>query len=88
MYNCSHCAERNRVVDSRHGGLYGFSASVITKGSLLVGERAPNDNYCDEEDTIPTDEKKATYGFLPNQVTQNLYRELNGMLLFEITITN
>lgn len=77
-YDCIHCADRNQLVDSQHGGVYSFSCSTLAKGSLILGERPPNDNFCDGEDTIPWEEKKATYGFLPNQVPQNLYRHLDG----------
>ena len=80
IYDCEHCADRNQVVDSRNGGVYSFACSTLAKGSLLVGERAPNDNYCDDEHNIPKEEHRATYGLLPHQVTQNLYRQLDGEL--------
>ena len=77
-YRCIHCADRNQTVDSQHGTIYSFACSTLAKGSLVLGERAPNDIYCDPEDTIPFEEKQATYGFMPNQVPQNLYRHMEG----------
>ena len=80
-YDCTHCADRNQVVDSQHGGIYSFACSTIAKGSLVAGERAPNDNYCDQEDNIPWEEKQMAYGLMPNQVPQNLFRHLDGKSL-------
>ena len=82
-YDCAHCADRNQVVDSQHGTIYSFACSTIAKGSLVAGERAPNDTFCDEADTIPSDEKRATYGLMPHQVPQSLYRHLEGRKRFQ-----
>ena len=51
-YDCSHCSDRNQVVDSQHGSIYSFACSTLAKGSLIPGERAPDDIYCDDEDKI------------------------------------
>ena len=77
-YDCEHCADRNQLVDSQNGTLYSFACSTLAKSTLVLGERPPNDNYCDPEDPIPWEEKQATYGLMPNQVPQNLYRHLDG----------
>lgn len=77
-YLCIHCSERNQLVDSQHGSIYSFACSTIAKGSLILGERAPNDTYCDAEDKVSAEEKQTTYGLMPNQVPQNLYRHLEG----------
>ena len=59
----------------------------MAKVSLILGERAPGDQYSDMKPSIPIEETRASYGMLPNQVAQGVYREPAGKLTVSILLS-
>ena len=79
--DCGPCAQRNQIISSQHGGVYSFGCAVIAKASLIPGDRPKTEEkYCDDPDPLAHSEKETTYGQLPNQVPQAMYKDLNGRL--------
>ena len=76
--DCPSCSNRSKFISCQFGGVYSFGCAVVAKASLVFGDRQDTERYCDDPDELNASDKETTFGQLPNQVPQAVFRNLTG----------